>query len=99
MNPRQSITTELPVSVRVALARAWVLALACERSLNGQPRDCVSQRLWSIDFITEDLADAGRSALVSLSVDHAAQIVKESADIALVPCRDLLKLVYPEEQP
>jgi len=95
----KSITTELPVTVRVALARAWVLAIACERSLNGQPRDCISQALWSVDFSTPDLADAGRSALTSLSPDHASQVVVDSAAMAMVPFVDLLQIIYPGDKP
>lgn len=97
MNDTKPLTEGLPLSVRVSLARTWLLALACERSLNGQPRDNVDYRLWSINLLTEDLADAGRDAFQCLDGDLQIQLVTESADAAMICPTCLAQLVWPEE--
>jgi hypothetical protein len=92
----QSLTQALPLQVRVGLARAWVLALACEYSLASQPKDNIPEELWSNDFITEDLADIGLDALLSLGEDLIDLIIEESADAALVCSGCLGRLVMGE---
>lgn len=92
----QSLTQDLPLQVRTGLARAWVLSLACEYSLASQPKDNIPEGLWSNDFITEDLADIGLYALLSLSEDLIDLIIEESADAALVCGGCLSRLVMGE---
>ena len=96
MTETKPLTKGLPLSVRTSLARTWLLAVACERSLNGQPRDNLDHRLWSIDLIEEDLADVGRDALDGLDGDLQFQLVTESADAAMVCPNCLAQLVWPE---
>ena len=96
MTEEKPLTEGLPLSVRVSLARAWLLAMACERSLNGQPRDNLNYGLWSIDFITEDLVDVGRDALEGLDNDLQTQLVTESADAAMICDSCLAQLIWPE---
>ena len=94
MTTETQLTDGLPLQVRVALARAWVLALACEHSLHSQPKDNLSEKLWANDFITEDLVDAGLDALLSLGEDLIDLIIEESADAALICGGCLRSLVF-----
>ena len=96
MTEEKPLTEGLPLSVRVSLARAWLLAMACERSLNGQPRDNLNYGLCSIDFITEDLVDVGRDDLEGLDNDLQTQLVTTTADEAMICTSCLGRLVWPE---
>jgi hypothetical protein len=96
MTEEKPLTEGLPLSVRVSLARAWLLAVACERSLNGQPRDCLNYALWEIDFVTEDLVDVGRDAFENLDGDLQIQLVTTTADEAMICTSCLGRLVWPE---
>lgn len=91
----QPITLDLPLRVRAALARAWVMTLAIERGLNDQPRDNIDSRLWTIDLITDDMADIGRDALDTLDADLAITIVNEAADAAMVCGNCLAQAIWP----
>jgi hypothetical protein len=90
------ITDGLPLSVRTSLARAWLLTVACERSLGGQPKDNLNQALWQISLLTEDLADVGRDALEELDTDLQTQLITESADAAMLCPACLAQLIWPE---
>ena len=84
-----SITEDLPLSVRVGLAQAWLTAVASEMSLSDQPKDNLHEALWSINFITEDLADVGTDAFCTLSVDLGYSLISAAASTALI-CPDCL---------
>jgi hypothetical protein len=98
MTTEKSLTEDLPPQVRVALARAWVLALACEYSLQSQPKDNLPEGLWANDFITEDLVDVGIDALLSLGDDLIDLIIEESANAALVCGGCLRALIFDHEE-
>ena len=84
-----SITEDLPLSVRIGLAQSWLTAVASELSLSGQPKDNLDEALWSIDFITDDLADVGTDAFRTLSLDLGYSLISAAASTALI-CPDCL---------
>ena len=93
-----SITEELPLPVRAALARSWVLALACEAGIGSQPKDNLHQSLWSVDLVTDDLTDIGSDAFFTLDHDLAALLIEESANAAMVCSSCLAQLIYGEDE-
>jgi len=95
-DPSKPITADLPLTVRKSLAQSWILAVACERSLNGQPRDNLDHRLWTIDFITEDQADIGFDAFAGLDYDLAYSLIQQAADQTLVGVACLATLIWGE---
>jgi hypothetical protein len=91
-------TIDLPLRVRVALARTWVQALALEKAIADQPKDNLDEALWSICLQSNDLTGIGRDALSTLDSDMALSIVSESADAAMI-CGDcLIRIIWPDDE-
>jgi len=94
----EPLTKDLPLTVVESLAQAWVTAIACERSLAGQPKDNLPESLWQNDFITPDLADAGSDAFFSLSPDLGYSLVFKTANQALICPECLTRIIWGEEE-
>lgn len=84
-----SFTAELPLTVRIGLARAWIYGVASEASLGSLPKDELPEQLWTINLISEDTADIGFDALMTLGSELAYSLVAEAAACALI-CPDCL---------
>lgn len=98
MTQTKPMTEGLPLCVRKSLAEMWILSVACERSLNGQPRDNIDHRLWQIDFISEDAADVGFDAFSTLDYDLAYWLIQQAADQTLICVDCLASLVWGEDE-
>lgn len=86
-------TADLPLSVRVAMARAWMTARALELWLkNHSPKEELHEALQGpVDFITDDLTDCGLDAITTLDGDMETMLLMEVANQCQV-CPNCLML-------
>lgn len=77
----ESFTEKLPLQIRASMARHWLMGIALEKSLEQQPKDELPEQLWEPqDLITEDMADIGLDAFMTLDYDLGQMLIQEVAD-------------------
>lgn len=92
------LTTELPLIVRVAIAKTYITALSVEQTLGAQPKDNLPHELWSLSLISEDLADAGIDACNTLGEEVLYLLVTEIAATTFNCSNCLWKAVTGEDE-
>ena len=74
-------TADLPLPVRVSMARAWMTARALELGLSNQPEEELNEALRGfIDLATDDLVDCGLDAMATLDGDMGNMLLIEVAN-------------------
>lgn len=90
-------TEELPLKVRVAMARHWVTGHALELSIGGQPDDNLPEQLHGAQsLITEDAIDIGIDAFATLSSETIRLMIDEVASECVVCPSCLADQVFDE---
>jgi len=88
--PARHAIRPFPLGVRIALAKAVAYGIACEHSIEAQPKDELPERLWNAIFVDELLSLTGVWALNTLSEDLQLSIISEAAHTAMV-CPNCLR--------
>ena len=91
-------TADLPLQIRVAMARQWMTAAALEMGLRNQPDENLPEALHLVNFITEDMADVGLDAITTLDGDLGNLLLFEVADQCQVCPNCLMLHLFGEEE-
>ena len=97
-NEMDCFTADLPLQIRVAMARQWMTAVALEMGLKNQPDEELHEALHLVDFITEDMADVGLDALTTLDSDLGHLLLTEVSNQCQVCPNCLMETLFGEEE-
>lgn len=86
----ENFTENLPLQIRVAMARQWMTGVALEVSLrvNNSPEELPEALRKPLDLITEDMADCALAALMTLETDMKNHLLWEVSHQCL--CRSVI---------
>lgn len=92
-------TEELPLKIRLAMARHWVTGHALELSIQGQPDDELPEQLHGAQsFLTEDAIDIGIDAFATLSAEMMRLLVDDVAHKCIVCPNCLADLIFDRDE-